>query len=154
MGWISFETPSGGSGGDLHRRSSDLSMVRCKVNSLSMTETCLNPSDTPPPESHLSPRPEQLQRPAKMCASSFAKQGIGRVRQKSQARAGRNISQPRTIFLAELCIPETCIPIPFGHTSPMRTLNGLSRRAAQKYVALGRTFGVSDARSLSELLPT
>ena len=43
-----------------------------------------------------------VQRPAKKCAN-LTKQDPGRARQKSQARAGINFSQPRTNFLADLC---------------------------------------------------
>ena len=44
-----------------------------------------------------------LQRPAKKCVN-LTKQDPGRARQKSQARAGRNFSQPRTNTLADLFI--------------------------------------------------
>ena len=44
----------------------------------------------------------QLQRLAKKFAN-LAKQDPGRARQKSQARAGTNFSQPRTNSLADLC---------------------------------------------------
>ena len=46
-----------------------------------------------------------VQRPAKKC-ENLAKQDMdpGRARQKSQVRAGRNFSQPRKNFLADLCL--------------------------------------------------
>ena len=35
--------------------------------------------------------------------ANYVKQQPGRARQNSYARAGRNFSQPRTIFIADLC---------------------------------------------------
>ena len=63
---------------------------------------CRDRSIRDPPYLHNTTICLYVQRPAKKCAN-LTKQDPGRVRQKSQARAGRHFSQPRTIFLADLC---------------------------------------------------
>ena len=64
---------------------------------------CRDRSIRDPPYLHNTTICLYVQRPAKKCAN-LPMQDPGRNRQKSQATPWWNFSQPRTIFLADLCI--------------------------------------------------
>ena len=98
-------------------------------STLSMTETCLNPSDTPPPPSHLSPRPKQLYpRPAtqfhsftlRPCGHKTARPGGVDIRSFGFGRAMIFIRAPSDLDIDLVRFGTWCLRMPRqrqGHDS-------------------------------------